>query len=73
MTPDPDLRRDATYNVFWGVKHDDYEFVQRTLDAYARRHMLMGHQEGHLEGFLTGLAIGGVIGVLTTGVLYALF
>jgi hypothetical protein len=35
--------------------------------------MLMGHQEGHLEGFLTGLAIGGVIGVLTTGVLYALF
>jgi hypothetical protein len=73
MSPDPELRREALHNVFWGVNRDDYEFVDRTLHTYAQRHLYAGHQEGHLQGFVIGIAIGALIGVITCGLLYTLF
>lgn len=73
MKTDPELRREATFNVFWGVNRDDYEFVQSTLEAYAQRHLQAGHEEGHLQGFTMGIAIGALIGVALAGILHVLF
>jgi len=72
MRPDPELKREAIHNVFWGVNRDDYEHIDSTLTGYAQKHLDAGHQEGHLEGFLLGIAVGALLGVFTSGLIYVL-
>jgi hypothetical protein len=56
-----DYKRTAIFNVFSGVKGDNYEGVVNVLEEMERR----GRVEGQASGFAEGLQVGALLGAIT--------